>query len=31
VNFEAMYAQQRQARAKQAAAAESGDGSDTTH
>ena len=31
VNFEAMYAQQRQARAKQAAEAESGNGGDTTH
>lgn len=31
VNFEAMYAQQRQARAAQAAAAEPGNGGDTTH
>lgn len=31
VNFEAMYAQQRQARAQQAAEAESADGGDTTH
>lgn len=31
VNFEAMYAQQRQARAEQAAAAQSGNGEETTH